>query len=554
MYSDKKNIQELVALLIAHKVRRIVLCPGSRNAPIIQTLVNHPFFNCISVTDERSAAYMALGWALNGGEPSAICCTSGTALLNTYPAVAEAFYQQVPLVVISADRPAAWINQMDGQTIPQPNVFGNMVKASAHLPEIHTKEDLWYCNRMINETLLELYHHGRGPVHINVPIGEPLFEFNTAELPEVRVIQRYDGLNAYNQPYEDLFERLNKFDKRMMIAGQQMMIYMFDKHKQVILSKNFVWLSEYLSNRTTAGNGIHNFDTMLYKMREQDYEAYRPELVITYGGHIISKRLKEFLRANPPKEHWHVSADGKVVDLFGSLTTVIEMTAFEFLDRIAQHVNPLKADYNQFWNTKSKAIPEPELDYSSLGVVGQFIKKMPKTSVLHLANSSVVRYAQLFQLHYDIEVCCNRGTSGIEGSLSTSIGYAMSSDKLNFCLIGDLSFFYDMNALWTNAFGSNYRVLLLNNGGGEIFKSLPMNLTGNSERFVQATHNTKAEGWAKERDFNYISARNQSELDAAMEIFTNPEINQTKPIFLEVFTNSEEDVKSYKSYYHSLKK
>ena len=164
MYSDKKNIQELVALLEAHKVRKIVLCPGSRNAPIVQTIVNHSYFSCTSVTDERSAAYIALGLALNGGEPVAVCCTSGTALLNMHPAVAEAYYQQVPLVVISADRPEAWIGQMDGQTIPQPNAFGKLVKSSVNLPEVRSDEDKWYCNRLVNEALLELYHQDRKSV------------------------------------------------------------------------------------------------------------------------------------------------------------------------------------------------------------------------------------------------------------------------------------------------------------------------------------------------------------------------------------------------------
>ena len=256
MYSDKKNIQELVALLEAHKVRKIVLCPGSRNAPIVQTIVNHSYFSCTSVTDERSAAYIALGLALNGGEPVAVCCTSGTALLNMHPAVAEAYYQQVPLVVISADRPEAWIGQMDGQTIPQPNAFGKLVKSSVNLPEVRSDEDKWYCNRLVNEALLELYHHGRGPVHINVPISEPLFDFNTTELPSARVITRYEGLNMYNREYDDLIEKLNGYSKRMMIAGQQMMIYMFEKRTGKALQRNFVWLSEYLSNKTTPGQSI----------------------------------------------------------------------------------------------------------------------------------------------------------------------------------------------------------------------------------------------------------------------------------------------------------
>jgi len=553
MYSDKKNIQELVALLEAHKVRKIVLCPGSRNAPIVQTIVNHSYFSCTSVTDERSAAYIALGLALNGGEPVAVCCTSGTALLNMHPAVAEAYYQQVPLVVISADRPEAWIGQMDGQTIPQPNAFGKLVKSSVNLPEVKSDEDKWYCNRLINEALLELYHHGRGPVHINVPISEPLFNFNTTELPSVRVITRYEGLNMYNREYDDLIEKLNGYSKRMMIAGQQMMIYMFEKRTGKALQRNFVWLSEYLSNKTTPGQSITNFDALLYTLEEKELPRYQPELIITYGGHVVSKRLKNFLRKYPPKEHWHVSADGEVVDLFGSLTTIIEISPFEFLDRIAPYLLDVKPDYTQLWESKSKTIKEPELTYSSCGVIGQLMKTMSTPSVLHLANSSAVRYAQLFKLLPDVDLCCNRGTNGIEGSLSTAIGYSLASDKLNYVVIGDLSFFYDMNAIWSANYGSNLRILLLNNGGGEIFKALRMNLTGKSEKYVRATHTTKAEGWAKERGFEYLSAQNQEELDQVLSAFNDPNINQTKPMFLEVFTDTDKDVADYKSYYHSLK-
>ena len=228
MYSDKKNILQLVALLIEHNIKKIVLCPGSRNSPIVPTIANHPFFSCYPVTDERSAAFFAIGLALHGGSPAAVCCTSGSALLNIHPAVSEAFYQQVPLVVISADRPGAWIGQMDGQTFPQPGVFGSQVKKSVNLPEIHTDEDEWYCNRLINEALLKLNHHGKGPVHINVPISEPLFRFTTEELPKVRVITRYQGLNVYDREYTGLIERLNNYNRRMIVAGQMNLIYLFE--------------------------------------------------------------------------------------------------------------------------------------------------------------------------------------------------------------------------------------------------------------------------------------------------------------------------------------
>lgn len=554
MYSDKKNILQLVALLRAHEIRNVVFCPGSRNTPIIHTLANHPYFTCYSVTDERSAGFFALGLALSGGRPAAVCCTSGTALLNLHPAVAEAFYQQVPLVVISADRPAAWIGQMDGQTLPQPNVFGPLVKSSVNLPEIHTSEEEWYCNRLVNEALLELNHHGKGPVHINVPISEPLFQFTAEDLPDVRVITRYQGLNVYDRQYDDLITRLNGYTKRMMVVGQMNLIYLFERKICKLLYKHFAWLTEHTGNQTVPGIPVKNFDAIIYSLPEEEQAKLVPDLLITYGGHVVSKRLKQLLRKHPPKEHWHVAADGQVADTFCSLTTVIEMDPFEFLEKIAYLLENKPCEYPKRWEQLSKQMAEPDFAFSEMAAIGKVLKSLPTDAVLHLANSSTVRYAQLFQIPDSVEVCCNRGTSGIEGSLSTALGYAWASDKLNFVLIGDLSFFYDMNALWCNHLRGNLRIMLLNNGGGEIFQSLPgLKMEARTHRFVTALHQTKAEGWAQERGFDYTAVHTMEELDAALSDFMQAD-QQGNPKLMEVFTDKAEDVRLLKEYYHGLRK
>lgn len=554
MYSDKKNILQLVALLRAHEIRNVVLCPGSRNTPIIHTLANHPYFTCYSVTDERSAGFFALGLALSGGRPAAVCCTSGTALLNLHPAVAEAFYQQVPLVVISADRPASWIGQMDGQTLPQPNVFGPLVKSSVNLPEIHTSEEEWYCNRLVNEALLELNHHGKGPVHINVPISEPLFQFTAEDLPDVRVITRYQGLNVYDRQYDDLITRLNGYTKRMMVVGQMNLIYLFERKICKLLYKHFAWLTEHTGNQTVPGIPVKNFDAIIYSLPEEEQVKLVPDLLITYGGHVVSKRLKQLLRKHPPKEHWHVAADGQVADTFCSLTTVIEMDPFEFLEKIAYLLENKPCEYPKRWEQLSKQMAEPDFAFSEMAAIGKVLKSLPTDAVLHLANSSTVRYAQLFQIPDSVEVCCNRGTSGIEGSLSTALGYAWASDKLNFVLIGDLSFFYDMNALWCNHLRGNLRIMLLNNGGGEIFQSLPgLKMEARTHRFVTALHQTKAEGWAQERGFDYTAVHTMEELDAALSDFMQAD-QQGNPKLMEVFTDKAEDVRLLKEYYHGLRK
>ncbi|WP_368107699.1 2-succinyl-5-enolpyruvyl-6-hydroxy-3-cyclohexene-1-carboxylic-acid synthase [Bacteroides nordii] len=550
MYTDKKNILQLVALLEAHGVTKIVLCPGSRNIPLVHTLSTHPSFKCYSVTDERSAGFFAIGLALNGGAPAAVCCTSGTALLNLHPAVAEAFYQNVPLVVISADRPAAWIGQMDGQTLPQPGVFGTLVKKSVNLPEIYTDEDEWYCNRLVNEALLETHHHGKGPVHINVPVTEPIFRFTTETLPEVRVITRYQGLNIYDRDYNDLIQRLNQYQKRMIIVGQMNLIYLFEKKYSKLLYKHFAWLTEHIGNQTIPGIPVKNFDVAIYAMDGEMQEKMAPELLITYGGHVVSKRLKKFLRNNPPKEHWHVSPDGEIVDLYGSLTTVIEMDPFEFLEKIAFLLENKTPQYPLLWENFCKTLPQPELPYSEMSAIGALIQALPQQCALHLANSSAVRYAQLFTVPATVEVCCNRGTSGIEGSLSTAVGYAAASDKLNFVVIGDLSFFYDMNALWNGNFGANLRILLLNNGGGEIFHTLPgLEMSGTSHKFITAVHKASAKGWAEDRGFLYQKVEDEVQLEEAMQLFTQPE-PMTQPVLVEVFTNKNKDARILKDFYH----
>ena len=554
MYTDKKSILQLAALLKAHGIKKIVLCPGSRNIAIVQTLANIHEFTCYQMTDERSAGFFALGLALHGGTPAAVCCTSGTALLNLHPAVAEAFYQQVPLIIISADRPAQWIGQMDGQTLPQPSVFGGLVKKSVNLPEVNTEEEEWYCNRLINEALLETDHHGRGPVHINVPISEPFFLLPVHELPEARVITRYQGLSAYDRDYRPLIERLNSYKKKMAVVGQMNLIYLFDKIYIKMLYKHFAWFTENISNKTIPGMPIRNMEALLCSIDFETQQKMRPELLITYGGHIISKRLKKFLRRNPPREHWHISADGEVVDLFGCLTTVIEMDPFEFLEKIAPMLDTKAPEYPRQWEEMSKKIPQAEFGYSEMSAIGKVLTRLPAPCSLHLANSSTVRYAQFFSIPNEVEILANRGTNGIEGSLSTAIGYATASEKINYLVIGDLSFFYDMNALWNTNYGSNIRILLLNNGGGEIFHALPgLEMHHNAQRFITASHKASAEAWAKDRGFEYMKAEDDNELENALTRFMQPSITQ-QPLLLEVFTDKEKDIELLKDYYRKLKK
>ena len=553
MYSDKKNVLQLVALLRAHGVRRAVLCPGSRNVPLVQAFATCGGFECFSVTDERSAGFFAIGLALHVQAPVVVCCTSGSALLNLHPAVCEAFYRRVPLVVVSADRPAAWIGQMDGQTLPQPGVFGGLVRKAVNLPEVRTEEDEWYANRLANEALLEVDHHGYGPVHINVPLSEPLFHFTAEALPSVRRMVRRDMSDEGRTLAFFLKEELPKYRRVLVVSGQMSS----DEAVGVaacLSGGRVAWLTEVLGNCPSASDAVRGFDALLYAAREEDLQALRPDLVITVGGHVVSKRLKQFLRRTPSLVHWHVSPDGLPADLFCALTTVVEASPADFFRLFFRSEALSSGAYAQLWHESCARLASPETGYSEMYAVRRVLEALPPHAVLHLANSSAVRLAELCRLPEGVEVQCNRGVNGIEGSVSAAVGYAAVSDRLNFLLVGDLSFFYDMNALWNSNFGCNLRILLLNNGGGEIFQALPgLKMEDKTRRFVTATHKTSAKGWAKERGFSYLPVHNDEELTSAMAVFTQS-APHNQPMLMEVFTDASEDVRLLKEYFHQLKK
>ena len=552
MFSDKKNVLQLVALLRAYGIRRMVLCPGSRNVPLVQTFAACEDFECYSVTDERSAGFFALGLALRLQVPVGVCCTSGSALLNLHPAVAEAFYRGVPLVVVSADRPSAWIGQMDGQTLPQPGVFGTLARKSVDIPEPHTPEEEWQTGRLVNEALLELDHHGYGPVHINVPLSEPLFRFTVPDLPDVRRIVRRDMSDGGRTLAWFLKEMLPRY-RRILVVSGQMSVAEASAVADNLPSGRVAWLTELLGNVPPAAGAVRGFDALLYAAGEREREALRPDLVITLGGHIVSKRLKKFLRQTPSLVHWQVSPSGQPADVFCKLTAVIEASSADFCSLLSRS-EALTGDtaYADLWREGCARLGHPVVEYSSLTAVRRVMGALPADSVLHLANSSAVRLAELFPLPGRVEVQCNRGVNGIEGSVSAAVGYAAADTRLNFLLVGDLSFFYDMNALWNGHVTPNLRIVLLNNGGGAIFHALPgLDMEGDTRHFVTASHIASAAGWAESRGFTYLRATDFVSLLVSLDDLMDEEA--TAPVLLEVFTEADEDAAAQREHYRLLR-
>ena len=510
MYSNKEHINILTTLLVAHGIRHAVVCPGSRNAPITHNLNECPDITCYPVTDERSAGFYALGMSQALKQPVVVCVTSGTALLNLAPAVAEAYYQHIPLVVVSADRPQQWIDQLEGQTLPQPDALGRFVKKAVSLPEPHDEEERWYCNRLINEALII----GNAPVHINVPITEPLFEFSVPELPAERKIERIPA--------------------DISAATLSCVTRMFLQAKRPIL---------------VSGQPMNPLlDEAVYLVG--DDPDYVPDFVLYIGGSIVSKRVKRFLRK--AKETWVVNETGEVTDTFMNLTHVVQGDGEAVADYIRFTLVMEPHPFVQQWDALLEKIRQQTLayepGYSQMAAVKYFEAHVGE-AVIHYANSSVIRLANSFAQH---PVWCNRGVNGIEGSLSTAAGFSVVSAARVFCVIGDLSFFYDQNALWNQNLRRNFRILLLNNGCGGIFNMLS-GLEGSPARdgIVAAGHHTSAEGICRQNDIVYLRADGPHDLHQAIDTLLYTESD--RPVLLEVFTTADEDEQVLKDYYKTLK-
>ena len=509
MYSDKDHVNILTALLVAHGIRHVVVCPGSRNAPIVHNLTTCPDIACYPVTDERSAGFYALGMSQALKQPVVVCVTSGTALLNLAPAVAEAWYQHRSLVVISADRPSQWIDQLDGQTLPQPDALGRFVKRAVSLPEPRNDEERWYCNRLVNEALIVR----DAPVHINVPITEPLFGFSVAELPVERKIE---WLPADISPttLSHVTRMFLQAKRPMLIAGQPM---------------------------------NPNLDEAVSLV--EDREDYVPDFVLYIGGSIVSKRVKRFLRK--ARETWVVNETGEVTDTFMNLTHVVQGDGEAVADHIRFMMVMEPHPFVQQWDALLASVHQQaeayEPTYSQMAAV-KYFERQVGDAVIHYANSSAIRLANIFAKR---TVWCNRGVNGIEGSLSTAAGFSVVSAERVFCVIGDLSFFYDGNALWNKQLKGNLRILLLNNGGGGIFRQLPIG-DGRSEAldYVMATHHTSAEGICKSYGVEYLCARNEAEMEEGIQRLLKEE--SARPLLLEVFTDAATDAQVFQDYYRSL--
>lgn len=547
--SIKKGVQILVEQCIAHGMKHIVFSPGSRNAPFIIAFDEHPDVNCIVIHDERSAAFYALGMSQQLNEPVGVVCTSGSAALNYYSAVAEAYYQCVPLVVITADRPSEWVDQGDGQTIVQTDVYKNHIRYACSLNEdVDHEDDQWYIEREISTAFNTGNGKWKGPIHLNMAFREPLYGKAEIESQKTKVIHTVQaGFKLKSDEREALQKNWNHTPKKMVICGQLPIdLELLQQFIELASDPSVAILVENTSNLVDA-SFIQCIDRTLNTISESELEEYSPDLLITFGGAVVSKRIKSYLRKYQAKYNWKVGYDFPYMDTYQSLTHTFECHPLDFLLEINSFESPkIGCDFGRKWKAKDLFVQSKlndfykEINYSDIKVFNSLLRNIPDNTNLHMANSSVVRYCQLFDPKNDINYWSNRGTSGIDGSCSTACGAALiDPSKWNVLITGDISFFYDSNALWSHFLSSNFRIFMINNGGGGIFKIIPgPNSTNQLDNYFVAQHSFSAEHICKAFNVDYFSANSIEEIENQMDDFYGRKVN-SRPKLMEIFTPSD---------------
>jgi len=560
--------QTVIKLCKAKDIKHIVISPGSRNAPLTLGFTHDDYFKCYSIVDERCASFFALGIAQQIQKPVAIVCTSGSALLNYYPAIAEAFYSDIPLVVLSADRPKYLVGIGDGQTINQQNVFENHILYSADLKQdINNDQDFLKDDELQNfktienklETLLGQQQniqrenevninealnaaiHKSGPVHINIPFDEPLYETVDQLSVKSKVIE-YDLKSKQIDGFliNELAESWSSATKKMVIVGVNMPNTIEQKWLNTLAKDDSVIVFTETTSNLYHSEFFPSIDKIIAPLSEEEFEALQPDILLTIGGLIVSKKIKAFLRNHKPKHHWHID-EYKANDTFFSLEHFIKISPNQFFTSFFKEVTQgIKSDYHEFWTAvknhrqKKHTIYLKDIPFSDLTVFDKVLASIPNDSILQLSNSSTVRYTQLFNLNKTLKVYCNRGTSGIDGSTSTAIGCSVINKKQTVFITGDLSFFYDSNALWNNYIPNNFRIIIINNKGGGIFRILPGDKNSeNFDTFFETKHQLSAKHLSKMYGFDYNTASNEAELEIELQSFYKE--NKT-PKILEVFT------------------
>lgn len=553
--SKKLNVQLLAETFKAFGIRHIVLSPGSRNGALATHFSHDPAFETYTIVDERSAGFVALGMAQQLREPVVVCSTSGSAVVNYFPAVTEVFYQNIPLIVLSADRPVHLVDNFDGQTIRQQNVLASHSYDSVQLSECEDTETLIENLELIKKALLGCRDNS-GPVHINIPFSEPLYEFGE----EKDIVFEKLEIPEKAQPEiktEEFLSQWNASSRKLVLVGMQYPAEELNRLMNRLADDDSVVVLTETTSNLHGKRFFNKIDTVIFSLSEEALERLKPEILLTVGQNVVSKKIKAFFRNHPPKEHWHLDAHWHP-DTFGCLTEEIHSAPLPFLREFTKGIKSVTSDYYEKWNTireeKEKLQKEfsAEVGFSDYKVFEKLIASYPEGMEVQYSNSSVIRYAQLFKHTAANPVFCNRGTSGIDGSTSTAAGASVVRKGQTLLVSGDIAFFYDSNGLWNPYLPADFRIILINNGGGNIFRIIPgPENTGVLEKVFEAQHRLTAEHLAKMYDFEYYHAENEVELDETLKEFYKL---SERPRILEINTIEQDNAIIQRAFFDYIRK
>ena len=552
-------INDIASICYLKGLRNVVLSPGSRCAPLTLAFSRHGEFNIYTIPDERSAAFIALGMAERTGSPTVLICTSGTAVLNYVPGVTEAYYRNIPLLVLTADRPAEWLEQWDGQTIIQKDAFEPHAKKSFQFPDnlVHPDAE-WFAHRLVNEAINACKTAPNGPVHINIPLREPFYPEKDEKLTfrkDIKLIEEpISEISTGEELLSSLVRELNQHERVVIVGGQHGHDQQLANTLSIVsLKLNIPVVGDVISNLHGFAGTIRHSDAFLSGASDH----LKADLLITFGQSVISKNLKLHFRQHKPLAHWHIASSGAVADPMQSLTKIIRSNPSRFFSQLLEKNPSAKnPDFLESWvhaDEKIKSVFSRIFSgqpFNEFEAVYRFLKSVSGEAKLHLANSMAVRYANFVGLspqQSQVAVHANRGTSGIDGSSSTAVGITLTTAVPNYLITGDVSFFYDINAFWHNYLPSNIKILLLNNHGGGIFRLIPgPSQQPELEEFFETFQPRTAVRMAEEFGFRYFKCTRQEDFNGQLLAFMAEE---NRAIF-EVETASENN-QSFFNYFKS---
>ena len=543
-YTEVRNAQIVLYLLKARGIKKVIASPGTQNMAIVVSMQHDPFFEMYSAADERSAAYMACGLAAESGEPVVLSCTGATASRNYVSGLTEAYYRHLPVIALTSSAPLTMIGHDIAQTIDRSQIQKDIAKISVIARTVRNPEDEWDCMIQVNKALLELNHHGTGPVHINIEKTDG--DFHVRELPPVRVINRLtltDAFPALPQKRIAIFIGSHvPWESRLT----DLVDSFCEKYDAVVFC-----------DQTSNYQGKYRVRASL--LASQDYyvsPVFESNLLIHLGD--VSGDYYLSGKMGKTKEVWRVCEDGTIKDTFKKLSTVFEMNEFDFFYHYTSesgNSTNREGSYLEECQREMASVTKclPELPYSNIWIAQTLSSLIPKDSILHFGILNSLRAWNFFEIDPSITAFSNVGGFGIDGGVSSLIGSSLAQqDKLHFGFFGDLAFFYDMNVLGNRHVGNNVRIMLINNAKGTEFKlySHPASLLGNeADEFIAAGRHygnkspLLVKHYAEDLGFEYLAASNKDEFERVMHIFINPS-HSKKPMVFEVFTDSEDENKA----------